>query len=1359
DPVQTTTYTYNNAGAGWRFPADPAQRRADESWTEWRGYSNVTVTNGDGAQTHSTGYYLFQGLDGDRKVIAPAGPSDYKSVTVHGSSAGPSLSLTDSLWFAGRTYEESHRDNQAQSQRYVVHEYGFAEDTAVYTGTPDAMMVRETSTRTYDRLSDSTSDIATWREREIENNFNSGQASTLFGLPSSTEDHGLGGANDNTCTTYQYALNVDPANNRWVALQDDAAHYDATCANAAAANQDGDTQTFYDGATTLASNHPVDSNPTEVDTYTAAGAHTSTQANYDQAGRPVSATDARGHTTTTSYTPVIGWPTTGATVTTPPPDPSGVTGSATPLTTTTVTAPDHGQPTTITNPNGKLTTLRYDAIGRLTRVWKPAQQPTTNPASIKYTYLNPTDSTFVPDAPSGPPELQSQTLQTGSTFVTTYAYVDGLGQARETQAPGATGTGRIITFTRYDSSGYVEGNAPAFFNSAAPGSDMLDTDASNLVAYTDIVPDWAGRTIETQLLKNSIPQPDGDITTDYQGPDLTTVTDPDGNKTDTSYDVFGQTTTISQRIPDIDPGHPITTSYDYTDTHKLASITDNAGHVTSYTYDWAGRQTQAVDPDTGTTTTTYDADGDVKTTTDNNGQLLTHVYDRLDRPTALWLGAADTGTKLTSATYDTATLGKGLAATSTSWNGSAAYVTGVDSYDPDGNPTAVTTTIPAAEGALAGSYHTSYTYNAADQPLTITYPAVGTAGVSLPAETVTTGYTDQGLPNTLTSPLATYIGATFYANYGPLTHRTYGATGATLTATRDYTWNQTTGHLTGITTAITNAGTPATAQNDTYSYDPAGNVVEIASSVDGQQQCFGYDDLNRLTHAYTTTTASATSCTGAAPDHTGGPTPYDLAYSYDKLGDITSVLDTITSTTANYAYQDPNHVHAVTDVQHTGGSTSHDTYSYNPNGDQDARTVSGIAGNSIFDAQQHMTSMTTGGATTLFVYDAAGNRLLRKSAGDNVLYLPGQELHANGATVTPTRYYTSGAYTCAMRVGGNGTTGALIWLTADTQGSAQLAINASSGTSTQQRYLPFGAQRGPQGPPTGSDRSFLGHSLDPSGLLLDGARYYDSTLGIFLSPDPIVRLNEPQSLNAYGYSYNNPATVSDPTGLSPLQCPGGGPDGICAPGSSTTRGQHLTCDAACQTRNAPGPSNPPPGPILGPDGTKLVAPGVLLTPGGLQYFDKTIYMDASIDTIYAIADKYGLDVQDVQIVVKRAYYPKWAAATSRRLVITFSQKAFNRGELYLASTIYHELYHIKDLKAGLPYPATEDDAESSGFEPRARAATNEWVKTTAEPIATRDAQAWVLAENLAADQAEAAFDKIAVDIAEEVLGAIERVAR
>jgi RHS repeat-associated protein len=85
---------------------------------------------------------------------------------------------------------------------------------------------------------------------------------------------------------------------------------------------------------------------------------------------------------------------------------------------------------------------------------------------------------------------------------------------------------------------------------------------------------------------------------------------------------------------------------------------------------------------------------------------------------------------------------------------------------------------------------------------------------------------------------------------------------------------------------------------------------------------------------------------------------------------------------------------------------------------------------------------------------------------------------------------------------------------------------------TRQKYYPFGETRGTATAPT--DRQFTGQRRESTSLgsLYDyGARFYSPALGRFLSADTIVpEPGNPQSLNRYSYTYNNPVKYTDPSG-------------------------------------------------------------------------------------------------------------------------------------------------------------------------------------------------------------------------------------
>jgi RHS repeat-associated protein len=67
-----------------------------------------------------------------------------------------------------------------------------------------------------------------------------------------------------------------------------------------------------------------------------------------------------------------------------------------------------------------------------------------------------------------------------------------------------------------------------------------------------------------------------------------------------------------------------------------------------------------------------------------------------------------------------------------------------------------------------------------------------------------------------------------------------------------------------------------------------------------------------------------------------------------------------------------------------------------------------------------------------------------------------------------------------------------------------------------------------------TDIGYTGQRLDSTGLMYYRARYYAHYLNRWISPDTIVPdPKNPQSLNRYSYTYNNPVKYNDPTGHWP----------------------------------------------------------------------------------------------------------------------------------------------------------------------------------------------------------------------------------
>jgi RHS repeat-associated protein len=215
---------------------------------------------------------------------------------------------------------------------------------------------------------------------------------------------------------------------------------------------------------------------------------------------------------------------------------------------------------------------------------------------------------------------------------------------------------------------------------------------------------------------------------------------------------------------------------------------------------------------------------------------------------------------------------------------------------------------------------------------------------------------------------------------------------------------------------------------------------------------------------------------------------------------------------------------------------------YDNAGNTTQRTINGVVTDFTYNTENRFATATVhasgGDQLTSHLYSASGALLLRKDPTGTTLYAAGQEYKLTGAsTKTATRYYTHGGATVAVR----NPTG-LSWLAADHQASTNITVNTTTGAVQHRWYTPYGDNRATQGTwPT--DRGFLNKQTNTSTSLLDvGAREYDPNLGTFLSPDPLIVVDDPVTFNAYAYANHSPVAKSDPTGLrtcsGPDECAG-----------------------------------------------------------------------------------------------------------------------------------------------------------------------------------------------------------------------------
>ncbi|EKF72844.1 hypothetical protein A11A3_16647 [Alcanivorax hongdengensis A-11-3] len=101
----------------------------------------------------------------------------------------------------------------------------------------------------------------------------------------------------------------------------------------------------------------------------------------------------------------------------------------------------------------------------------------------------------------------------------------------------------------------------------------------------------------------------------------------------------------------------------------------------------------------------------------------------------------------------------------------------------------------------------------------------------------------------------------------------------------------------------------------------------------------------------------------------------------------------------------------------------------------------------------------------------------------------------------------------------------------DHLGSPVLGRSMDGETVFERHYAPFGASL--DAPDDKLATGYTGHrEMRKTGLVYAGARWYDPSLGQFLSPDPVLfRLSDPVSFNRYVYGANNPLNMIDPDGF------------------------------------------------------------------------------------------------------------------------------------------------------------------------------------------------------------------------------------
>jgi len=336
-------------------------------------------------------------------------------------------------------------------------------------------------------------------------------------------------------------------------------------------------------------------------------------------------------------------------------------------------------------------------------------------------------------------------------------------------------------------------------------------------------------------------------------------------------------------------------------------------------------------------------------------------------------------------------------------------------------------------------------------------------------------------------------------------------------------------------------------QDLNYTYDSAGQILTITDKVNTATQSFTYDHLNRLIQAF-----GSYNLKTYAYDSIGNLILKDgLNYNYGELGGRT-----------NGAAAGP---HAVTSL--SDGSL----FKYDANGNMVTLQKGSNTTKYVYDVQNRLQSVAVGGLTIAsYVYDGDGGRIKKTVyRRDLALYndntnallfgnLNGTPRPATAAnlTVDTTRYVgnvyevespssvnaaqtrkTRFVYMGSSRAASVGSDGNIFYYHTDHLGGTNVLTDKAGLVRELTETDPFGQVIKHE--KFGTDFAtawyyFTGKPLDDeTGLVFLGARYYNPSLGRFITPDTVVQApSNPQTLNRYTYCNNNPVNLVDTTGHS-----------------------------------------------------------------------------------------------------------------------------------------------------------------------------------------------------------------------------------
>ncbi|MFJ8665128.1 ricin-type beta-trefoil lectin domain protein [Streptomyces sp. NPDC093600] len=937
-----TFYEYKNAG--WKLAEAEFTKKSTRTYSQFAGFEQTTVLTGPKPSDADSG----EGSTGENTPGLESPRT--KAVTRYFRGMGDTVPVKDITGveiakdheaFAGRIAEELTYSNATDADTsWLTRSVTKPAVTELASRNRDdgldplkAWRVTEPEEIAYTKSSGTGDDTRTLREVRTKTTYES-----TYGLPTLVESLGdTGKTGDESCTKSEYLHQTDK---NIIGLTKQVLVSPTTCANANWADLStlvGATRAAYD-STAYGTALSGTTRGLATESWSLNGEGTGFQTNgsrgFDAIGRVIRVVDVDGKSSTLTFDP-----------------PTGQVFKVTQTNSlghSQVQELEPGRATTLktTDANGHVSEAKYDPLGRLAEAWAPGRATTAVP-DFRAVYTIPKPEAD-PEDPTleirKPPYVATYTRGYEDRIETSVTMYDGLGRERQSLEEPESGNGYLVTDTLYNSAGEVfQTNNAYLTQEAKPGelfTPLADTAIPNITRYEY---DGLGRVVtETPYMKyvdpvtkeaSSKAYPERATKYEY-GTDWSKVVHPQGASSYRVYtDALGRTVRTDTMNPAA-PGGFTSTRYEYNARGQMMKATSSAdtAHPWTWTYDPRGRLKSATDPDTGTTSLTYDHHDRPLTSTNARGVKVWNAYDELSRPIQQRLDSS-TGTLLAEFTYDTAPGGKGQPATATRYTDGLAYTQKVNGFTKDYEPTSTTLSLPqsiADTWGLAKDYTYSYTYSDNGMVDEATLPAVG----KFAAEKLAIRYNKDGNPLSI-SGKDWYGSETVYSPYGQVLRSTLGSQPYRVWTQNSY--DESTGELKDQSvyreqnTASLVGGN--LVSNRAYTYDPAGNVTSIQEKSVGidERQCFTYDPLGQLKKAWTDKNQTACSTDPKNADGTVNVksgtdgSGYWQEYEYDLLGNRTKLVerdltgDAAKDATSAYAYgkADGSQPHTLTKVSKT----------------------------------------------------------------------------------------------------------------------------------------------------------------------------------------------------------------------------------------------------------------------------------------------------------------------------------------------------------------------------------------------------------------------------------------------------------